>query len=196
MPPLLNIMGKCFVFPFISTIFAVIRFDILLANRLLLLSIPPRCEMRRVFLSLPNKSNEYGTSKSPTTLHYLRCRNPRYDDSHLGNTRNYLLLQTQRFQVPNESRTQRQRPTRHRQGSMVRKQNERTILLQYRIIQLSLPTKTLFLILASRPLSTRLGAFSSPETFSRKFFPKFFPILPRRLFSGFLVRKIMGEEGA
>ena len=78
---------------------------------------------------------------------------------------------------------------------MVRKQNERTILLQYRIIPLSLPTKTLFLILASRPLSTRLGVFSSPETFSRKFFPKFFPILPRRLFSGFLVRKIMGVEG-
>ena len=49
MLPLLNIMGKGFVFPFISTIFAVIRFDILLANRLLLSSIPPRCEMRRVF---------------------------------------------------------------------------------------------------------------------------------------------------
>ena len=79
---------------------------------------------------------------------------------------------------------------------MVRKQNERTLLLQYRIIQLSLPTKTLFLILASRPLSTRLGAFSSPETFPHKFFPKFFPIRPRRLFSVFLVRKIMGVEGA
>ena len=57
---------------------------------------------------------------------------------------------------------------------MVRKQNERTLLLQYRIIPLSLPTKTLFLILASRPLSTRLGAFSSPETFSHKIFPKIF----------------------
>ena len=79
---------------------------------------------------------------------------------------------------------------------MVRKQNERTLILQYRIIQLSLPTKTLFLILASRPLSTRLGAFSSPETFSRKFFPKFFSIRPRRLFSGFLVRKIMGAKGS
>ena len=45
------------------------------------------------------------------------------------------------------------------------------------------------------PLSTRLGAFSYPETFSRKFFPKFFPILPRRLFSVFLVRKIMGVKG-
>ena len=78
---------------------------------------------------------------------------------------------------------------------MVRKQNERTILLQYRIIQLSLPTKTLFLILASRPLSTRLGVFSSPETFSHKFFPKFFPIRPRRLFSVFLVRKIMFSWG-
>ena len=79
---------------------------------------------------------------------------------------------------------------------MVRKQNERTLLLQYRIITLSLPTKTLFLILASRPLSTRLGAFSSPETFSHKFFPKFFPIRPRRLFSVFLVRKIMGAKGS
>ena len=78
---------------------------------------------------------------------------------------------------------------------MVRKQNERTILLQYRIIPLSLPSKTLFLILASRPLSTRLGAFSSPETFSHKFFPKFFPIRPRRLFSVFLVRKIMFSWG-
>ena len=78
---------------------------------------------------------------------------------------------------------------------MVRKQNERTILLQYRIIPLSLPIQS-FHILALRPLSTRLGAFSFPETFSRKFFPKFFPILPRRLFSGFLVRKIMGVEGA
>ena len=46
------------------------------------------------------------------------------------------------------------------------------------------------------PLSTRLGAFSFPETFSRKFFPKFFLILPRRLFSVFLVRKIMGVEGS
>ena len=45
------------------------------------------------------------------------------------------------------------------------------------------------------PLSTRLGAFSFPETFSRKFFPKFFPILPRRLFSVFLVRKIMVSWG-
>ena len=107
-------------------------FDILFANRLLCnvrFVIPPHCEMRRVFLSLPNKSNEYGTSKSPTTLHYLRCRNPRYDDSHMGSTRNNLLLQTQRIQVPNEGRTQRQRPTRHQQGSMVRKQNERTLIL-------------------------------------------------------------------
>lgn len=49
MHPILNISGRGFVFPFIYTKFAVIRFDILLANRLLLLSIPPRCEMRRVF---------------------------------------------------------------------------------------------------------------------------------------------------
>lgn len=49
MQPILNIADMGFVFPFIFTIFAMIRFDILLANRLLLLSIPPRCEMRRVF---------------------------------------------------------------------------------------------------------------------------------------------------
>ena len=78
---------------------------------------------------------------------------------------------------------------------MVRKQNERTLLLQYRIIPLSLPTKTLFLILAPRPLSTRLGAFLFPETFSHKFFPKFFPIRPRRLFSTFLARKIVFSWG-
>ena len=49
MHPLLNITGRGFVFSFRFTIFAVIRFDILLANRLLLMFIPPRCEMRRVF---------------------------------------------------------------------------------------------------------------------------------------------------
>ena len=49
MHPLLNIMGRGFVFSFIFTIFAVTFFDILLANRLLLMFIPPRCEMRRVF---------------------------------------------------------------------------------------------------------------------------------------------------
>lgn len=106
MQPILNFTGRGFVFPFLFTIFAVIRFDILLANRLLLLSIPPRCEMRRVFsIFAPIKSNEYGTSKPPPTLHHLRCRNTRHDDSHLGNTRNYLLLQTQRLQVPNEGRS-------------------------------------------------------------------------------------------
>ena len=50
MHPLLNITGRGFVFSSIFTIFALIRFDILLANRLLLMFIPPRCEMRRVFL--------------------------------------------------------------------------------------------------------------------------------------------------
>ena len=80
---------------------------------------------------------------------------------------------------------------------MVRKQNERTIRLQYRIIPLSLPTNSILSYFSTPcPLSTRLGAFLSPETFSRKFFPKFFLILPRRLFAVFLVRKIMGVEGA
>ena len=77
---------------------------------------------------------------------------------------------------------------------MVRKQNERTVLLQSRIIPLSL--HSIFHILAPpRPLSSRLGAFLYPETFSHKFFPKFFPIRPRRLFSVFLVRKIMRMKG-
>lgn len=49
MHPLLNFTGRGFVFPSIFTIFAVTFFDILLANRLLLMFIPPRCEMRRVF---------------------------------------------------------------------------------------------------------------------------------------------------
>ena len=79
---------------------------------------------------------------------------------------------------------------------MVRKQNERTLLLQYRINPLSLPTNLILSYFSvPRPLSTRLGAFSSPETFSHKFFPKFFPIRPRRLFSVFLVRKIMFSWG-
>ena len=66
---------------------------------------------------------------------------------------------------------------------MVRKQNERTLILQYRIIPLSLlPTSFLSYFSTPRPLSTRLGAFFFPETFSHKFFPKFFPIRPGRLF--------------
>ena len=78
---------------------------------------------------------------------------------------------------------------------MVRKQNERTILLHYRIITLSLPTKTLFLILAPCPLSTRLGAFLSPRNIFPQIFSEIFSNLPRRLFSGFLVRKIMFSWG-
>ena len=64
-----------------------------------------------------------------------------------------------------------------------------------RIIQLSLPTKTLFLILAPRPLSTRLGAFFYPETFSCKFFPKFFPPKGRRTFFYFYGAKNYGGKG-
>ena len=55
---------------------------------------------------------------------------------------------------------------------MVRKQNERTILLQSRIIPLSL--HPIFHILAPRPLSTRLGAFSSPKHFPTNFSRNFF----------------------
>ena len=75
---------------------------------------------------------------------------------------------------------------------MVRKQNERTILLQYRIITLSLPTKTLFLILASRPLSTRLGAFFSPKHFPAKFFRNFFQSCQGDFFLYFWCEKLWG----
>ena len=58
---------------------------------------------------------------------------------------------------------------------MVRKQNERTLLLHSRIIPLTL--HPIFHILAPpRPLSTRLGAFSSPKHFPRKNFRKIFYI--------------------
>lgn len=125
-------------------------------------------------LSLPNKSDkEYGTSEPPSTLHYLRCRNPRYDDSHMGSTRNNLFLQTQRIQVPYESRTQRQRPTRHQQGSVVRKQNERTLILQYRIIPLFL--HPIFHILAPlAPFPQDWGLSFPPKHFPANFFRNFF----------------------
>ena len=58
-----------------------------------------------------------------------------------------------------------------------------------------MPTKTLFLILAPRPLSTRLGAFLFPETFSCKFFPKFFPPKGRRTFFYFYGAKNYGGKG-
>lgn len=74
---------------------------------------------------------------------------------------------------------------------MVRKQNERTLLLHSRIIPLSLPTKTLLLILAPCPLSTRLGAFSFPRNIFPQIFSEIFSNLPRWLFSVFLVRKIV-----
>ena len=75
---------------------------------------------------------------------------------------------------------------------MVRKQNERTLILQYRIITLSLPTKTLFLILASRPLSTRLGAFSSPKHFPANFFRNFFQSDQGDFFLYFWCEKLWG----
>ena len=54
---------------------------------------------------------------------------------------------------------------------MVRKQNERTLLLQYRIIPLSLPTNSILSYFSTPcPLSSRLGAFSFP----RNIFPQIF----------------------
>ena len=77
---------------------------------------------------------------------------------------------------------------------MVRKQNEWTLLLQSRIIPLSL--HPIFHILAPlAPFPQDWGLSFSPETFSHKFFPKFFSTKARWLFSTFLVRKIMRVEG-
>ena len=81
-----------------------------------------------------------------------------------------------------------------------------------RIIQLSLPTKLIFHILAPlAPSPQDWGLSFSPETFSHKFFPKFFPpkgrltfccifgaknyVLLGELFSVFSVRKIMRVRG-
>ena len=79
---------------------------------------------------------------------------------------------------------------------MVRKQNERTLLLQYRIIPLSLPTKTLFLILASRPLSTRLGAFSSPRNIFPQIFSEIFSNQTKATFFWIFGAKNYGGKGA
>ena len=58
------------------------------------------------------------------------------------------------------------------------------------------PRNQSFHILAPlAPFLQDWGLSFPPETFSHKFFPKFFPIRPRRLFSGFLVRKIMFSWG-
>ena len=46
------------------------------------------------------------------------------------------------------------------------------------------------------PLSTRLGAFLFPRNIFPQIFSENFSNLPRRLFAVFLVRKIMGVEGA
>ena len=59
-----------------------------------------------------------------------------------------------------------------------------------------MPIQSFHILAPLAPFLQDWGLSLSHETFSRKFFPKFFPILPRRLFSGFLVRKIMGVEGS
>ena len=58
-----------------------------------------------------------------------------------------------------------------------------------------MPTKTLFLILAPRPLSTRLGAFFYPKHFPANFFRNFFHPRAGELFSIFMARKIMRVKG-
>ena len=147
-------------------------------------------------LSLPNKSDkEYGTSEPPPTLHYLRCGNPRYDDSHLGSTRNNLFLQTQRIQVQNEGRTQRQCPARHRQGSMVRKQNERTLILQSRIITLSLPTKSIFHILAPLAPFPQDWGLSLPRNIFPQIFSEIFSNQTKATFFWIFGAKNYGGRG-
>ena len=78
---------------------------------------------------------------------------------------------------------------------MVRKQHERTIISQSRIIPLSLPIQSFHILAPLAPFLQDWGLSLSHETFSHKFFPKFFSIRPRWLFSVFLVRKIMGVDG-
>ena len=134
--------------------------------------------MWRVFLSLHKTSDkEYGTSQPPSTLQNLRCGNYWYDDTHLGNTRNYIVLQTQRLQIPNEGRTQRQCRTRHQKGSLVRKQTQRTtILLHFRIIILPLLTNIIIsLVFEPRPQSQQgWGQLFFPKHSPEKNFRKFF----------------------
>ena len=58
---------------------------------------------------------------------------------------------------------------------MVRKQNERTILLQYRIIQLSLPTNSTLSYFSVSPPFYKIGGFLfPPKHFPTNFFRNFF----------------------
>ena len=82
---------------------------------------------------------------------------------------------------------------------MVRKQNERTLLLQYRIIQLSLPTNSTLSYFSVSPPFHKIGGFLLPRNIFPKKFPKNFlhqPVLWGELFSTFLVRKIMRAKGS
>ncbi len=96
---------------------------------------------------------------------------------------------------------------------MVRKQNERTLILQSPIIPLSLPTNFNLSYFSTSPPFHKIGGFPfPPETFSHKFFPKFFLpkgrltfccifgaknyVLLGELFSIFMARKIMGAKGS
>ena len=66
---------------------------------------------------------------------------------------------------------------------MVRKQNERTILLQYRIIPLSLPTNSILSYFSTPcPLSSRLGAFSFPRDIFPQIFSEIFSNLAKATF--------------
>ena len=83
---------------------------------------PPRCEMRRVFLSLQNKSNDMEQVNHPQ--HYTT-----YDVETLDMMiRIWGIKETISFCKLNAFKYRMR--ARHQQGSMVRKQNERTLILQ------------------------------------------------------------------
>ena len=58
-----------------------------------------------------------------------------------------------------------------------------------------MPIQSFHILAPLAPFPQDWGLSLSPKHFPANFFRKFFPIRPRRLFSVFLVRKIMGAEG-
>ena len=59
-----------------------------------------------------------------------------------------------------------------------------------------MPVQSFHILAPLAPFLQDWGLSLTPKHFPANFFRKFFPILPRRLFSVFLVRKIMGVEGS
>ena len=78
---------------------------------------------------------------------------------------------------------------------MVRKQNERTILLHSRIIQLSLPIQSFHILAPLAPFLQDWELSLSPETFSRKFFSEIFSNLAKATFFWIFGAKNYGGRG-